>query len=79
MREIPVEASRVRRGDTVTRVVAGGEEQGIDKVRGRWPKVLKADYQEVDEDGKPSVYLELSDWPGKSFCLRPDDLVTVIT
>lgn len=86
--ERTIKAREVQLGQTVTRVVSHypsrwlhrpiSEDQEVEKVRGKWPTVVSSDYWERGEGGAPTVYLTLSDDEGMSFCLGPDDDVTVL-
>lgn len=86
--ERTIKAREVRKGQTVTRVVSHypsrwlhrrtSEDQQVEKVHGQWPTVVSADYRARGEGGVPTVYLTLSDDEGMSFCLGPDDAVTVL-
>lgn len=86
--ERTIKAREVQLGQTVTRVVSHypsrwlhrpvSEDQEVEKVHGKWPTVVSSDYWERGEGGAPTVYLTLSDNEGMSFCLGPDDDVTVL-
>ncbi|TDD97692.1 hypothetical protein [Actinomadura rubrisoli] len=83
-----IQAREVREDQSVTKVVCRyksrwrrrpvRDNQQITKAGGRWPTVVKATYREHGEGGAPTVYLTLSDDPSMSFCLAPDDEVTVL-
>lgn len=87
MQEITIDAIKVQKGQTVSRVVTNElsrwrkhprtVDQDIRKTKGHWPTVVDADYWERGEGGQPTVYLSLSDRPGWTFCLAPEDQVTV--
>ena len=87
MREITIDAIKVQEGQTVTRVVTNEQsrwrkrpikvDQDVRKTKGCWPTATDAEYVERGEGGQPTVYLALSDSPGWTFCLNPDDQVTV--
>lgn len=87
MAEKTIDAVDVRNGQTVTRIVAKAVtrwrkrpatiDQDVRKTRGKWPTVTDAHYLEHGEGGQPTVYLELNDAPGWTYCLAPNDQVTV--
>lgn len=77
-----VAASEVRVGQTVTKIVCrqspfGIRNQRIRRHRGHWPTAVEVSYRADGEGGLPTVYLTLSDDLTGTFCLDPDDKVTV--
>ncbi|MEV0382446.1 hypothetical protein [Nonomuraea sp. NPDC050643] len=46
---------------------------------GSWPAVTKASFLQKGEDDQPTVYIETSDKPGWTYCLSPDEQVTVVS
>jgi len=73
--ERTIRADEVKIGQTVTDIE--GERWKPRKKHGAWPTVVKAEYQERGEDGKPTVYLYLSDRPRASYQIAPDVIVTI--
>jgi hypothetical protein len=44
-----------------------------------FPVVTKAEYEPAGEGGCPTVYVASSDMPGWTWCLRPDEMVSVVS
>lgn len=88
MTEKTIDAIDVKQGQTVTAmtIVYTGPflkrkspvDQEIRQTNGQWPTVAKASFLQNGEDGKPTVYLEMSDKRGWTHCLAPTDQVTVL-
>lgn len=82
-----IKAAEVQEGHAVTRIVAQYKRRfrpgtypmdfGITKSKGQWPTVVDTRFLEDGEGGQPTVYLVLSDDPNGTYCLYPDDDVTV--
>lgn len=43
-----------------------------------FPVVTRAEYELVGEGGYPTVYVESSEMPGWTWCLRPNETVKVV-
>jgi hypothetical protein len=90
--EKTIRADEALPGQTVTRVAAHYsykpfwrrqprshiQEQTIRRHGGPWPTVVEADYYRFGEGDGPTVYLKLTSDPSCSFCLHPDDQVTIL-
>lgn len=88
MAEKTINAKDVREGQAVTKITSKVVsrwrkrpttiDQEIRKVHGKWPTVTRASFAQDGEGGQPTVYIEMSDERGWTFCLDPDDKVTVV-
>lgn len=66
-------ARQIRKGHVYVSSPSGGP------VRGGSSVVTRTNYLEKGEGGKPTVYIETADAPGWTYCLDPNEQVTVIS
>lgn len=66
-----IPARNVRPGQIYVCSPSGGP------TRRRGSTVIRTNYLQEGEGGKPTVYIETADKPGWTYCLDPDELVTV--
>jgi hypothetical protein len=69
-----IPAKDVEQGQQLT-AVAG---ETLRRRRGVWPTVTDRAYLEDGEGHQPTVYIETHERPGSTWCLDPDDTVTVV-
>lgn len=68
-------ACSIRTGHVYVSSPSGGPAE-LD--HGHWPTVIRTNYLENGEGGKPTIYLETSEAPGWVYCLDPDEPVTIL-
>jgi hypothetical protein len=58
--------------------LAAVPDEHLRRRRGVWPTVTRQSFHEDGEGGQPTAYIETHEMPGYTWCLYPDELVTVV-
>lgn len=69
-----IRAIDIKEGQQLTAVPG----ETLRKRKSVWPTVIDADFQQIGEGGKPTVYIKTHEMPRYVWCLNPGDMVTVM-